>query len=144
MTHGTSRWLAGALILAMQAGMGLSAQAAETNQVVDGNYLCGGIGEDGVQAMRDLRQPYNLRLKFAQVRTGEYLAGVSVRVEARSPRNASQATQVEPIDDCGPLMYLRLAPGNYRISATYGDLTLNRNVRVGRTAAEHVLYWPGK
>ncbi|MFM2036554.1 MAG: hypothetical protein RL459_1819 [Pseudomonadota bacterium] len=140
----TSRWLWAVLAIAAQAGMALSAHAAEPAQVVHGDYLCGGVGDEGLQAMRDLRQPYNLRMKFAQVRTGDFLAGVSVRVEPQGAAPAAAKPAIGPIEDCGPVMYLRLEPGRYRISATYGDVTLKRNVRVGRSPTEHVLYWPGK
>ena len=140
----TYRWLWAVLAIGAQTCMVLSAQAAEPGPVVHGDYLCGGVGDEGLQAMRDLRQPYNLRMKFAQVRTGNFLAGVSVRVEPQGAASTTAKPAIGPIEDCGPVMYMRLEPGRYRINATYGDMTLKRNVRVGRGPTEHVLYWPGK
>ena len=74
-------------------------------------YLSGGIGSDEVQAIRALAPQYNLRLLFAGT-DGEYLSDVDVRIASVSDATAL-ATRTE-----GPLLYVHLPAGRYRISAS--------------------------
>ena len=54
--------------------------------------------------------------------------------------------QIESIEkhctDAGPLLFLSLIPGKYRISATFEDETQVLTVNVSPGASERVLYWP--
>jgi len=133
----TSLMLNAALPPAAYAAM--VAKSAPPPMLAHGEHLCGGVGQDEVMAMREQRHHYNLRLTFAQARTGDYLADVTVAVDAANRK------QTEPkvlLEDCGPLMYLRLAPGDYKVAATHHGQTQNRRFHVGRTGADHVIYWP--
>jgi hypothetical protein len=102
-----------------------------------GSYLNGGIGEEEQQALQVHKGPYNLRLTFAKARAGEYLAGLDVTIE-RIDRKLSFG----PFADCGPLFYVRLDPGVYRVNATYEGILLSKTVRIGGNAVEDTFYWP--
>ncbi len=104
-----------------------------------GAHLSGGIGEEERLQMRDARDRYNLRLVFAQARSGAYLAGVDVAID----RPGAQVA-LGPYDAVGPWFFVRLDPGTYRIRATYDGVTQTRTVRVGRAASERVFYWPAR
>ncbi|MEJ8826545.1 hypothetical protein WKW80_31745 [Variovorax humicola] len=114
--------------------------AAVTPVLAPGSYASGGISAEGQQEMQVTRDLYNLRLTFAQARTGAFVAGVSVKVESVDRNGASFG----PFLDCGPLLYIALRPGVYRITADYAGLTRSTIVRVGAGAAHATLYWPAE
>jgi hypothetical protein len=104
-----------------------------------GAYVSGGIGEEDQQDMRVTRDLYNLRLTFAEVGTGAYIAGVTVTIEPAGP-----GATYGPFADCGPLFHMVLSPGVYRVNATYAGITLTRTVRVGKGATLGTFYWPAQ
>jgi hypothetical protein len=113
-----------------------SASSAEIPSPEAGSFISGGIGLDERQDMYANRHQYNLRLSFAQT-TGAYLSGVDVSIEPLAAKDS--AIQCF---DAGPLLYLRLIPGKYRISAAFEDKTQVLTVTVSPLASERVLYWP--
>lgn len=116
-----------------------SAVAADTPMYTPqvGSYLNGGIGLESRQQMQAERNNYNLHLRFAQAKTGEYLSAVSVLIESQTKKEAPLA-----LGDTGPLLYVRLRPGTYRISAEFEGNKQVRVVRISKAASEHVIYWP--
>lgn len=47
-----------------------------------------------------------------------------------------------PYRDGGPMFFVRLDPGLYRVSATYEGVTRITTVRIGATAVDATVYWP--
>ncbi|CAG2155298.1 carboxypeptidase-like regulatory domain-containing protein [Cupriavidus numazuensis] len=76
-------------------------------------YVSGGIGDGQQDAMKVMRKDYNLRLTFARPGSGEYLADVKVIIE-----NADNAKVLETTSR-GPLLFAKLPPGAYRITAEF-------------------------
>lgn len=79
--------------------------------------VSGGIREAQESAMRDIRGDYNLHLTFARAGTGEFLADVKVQIdqEGRQPFNAPMLAT-----SAGPLLYVMLPDGQYRVRAETG------------------------
>lgn len=102
-----------------------------------GFYLSGGIGVEGREAMRAERKAYNLRLAFAQSGSGAYVTGVRVHITPQGKREA-----LETIEDAGPMLYVRLQPGTYRVTANYANLARAFTVRIGAGAVDRVVLWP--
>lgn len=127
--------------LLASAVVSLTAQAQTPAAVAPnpGFYLSGGIGVEGREAMRAERKAYNLRLAFAQSGSGAYITGVRVSITPQGKREA-----LETIEDAGPMLYVRLQPGTYRISASYAEQTRAFSVRVGAGGVDRVLYWPAE
>lgn len=124
--------------LVQLAGAALLIHAASATAAPEmGQFLNGGIGIDGRQAMHAQRQHYNLRLRFAQARTGEYVSGVSVTIAPAGKKGARLH-----FEDAGPLLYVRLQPGSYRISALYKGMKQVRTVDVGRSPTNTLIHWP--
>jgi hypothetical protein len=73
-------------------------------------WMSGGIGYSARDAMRKAAQQYNVHLVFS-ARNGGYLAAIPVTVT----RHDGQ--QVYAGISAGPLLYLQLPPGSYRVSA---------------------------
>lgn len=104
-----------------------------------GSFLSGGVGLEDQAAMREQRNHYNLRLSFAEHGTGAYLAGVSVSLLRHRTHES-----IGPFDDSGPMLYLRLLPGTYRLAATYAGVTRNSTLQVSHRGVDHVMYWPAR
>lgn len=91
-------------------------------------YLNGGVGADAQDAMKAARAGYNLHLTFAN-RTGEYRANVQVDIWD------GQGQQRFSLADAGPLLYVRLPPGSYRVMASSAGQRYERSVRLGASGA---------
>lgn len=102
-----------------------------------GAYVSGGIGADGREQMQTLRGLYNLHLRFAEARSGSYLTGISVTIET-----AGKKATFGPYEDCGPLLYVSLPPGHYKVIARNAGATQTKTLQVTHKPTEHVLYWP--
>ena len=89
----------------------------------DVEYLNGGAGEEERAAMNAQRGAFPLRIVFSE-RGGAYVVADHVDV---SRGNA----KVLGIDKAGPLLMLKLAPGDYAIDTSYLGRTARRQVRVG-------------
>lgn len=103
----------------------------------NGAILSGGIGNEEQSSMRSQKAAYNLRLAFATSRSGEYLAGLDVSIEG-----VDRKVSYGPYADCGPLFFVRVEPGVYRVKATYEGIVHSKTIRVGSGGAEDTLYWP--
>jgi len=99
------------------------------------DYLSGGAGEESRSAMaahaREL--PFKLVLSSA---SGEYV--VAEELVVRSPQ-----AEALTVRDAGPIVMMRLPPGNYTLEATVQGRTERRNVRVGSGAQTVDWRWPG-
>lgn len=98
-------------------------------------YESSGIGDDDPLAA--ITGDYNLQLVFATQGSGEYLADVKVLIadgkgnmllEAQSP---------------GPMFFVRLPTGSYRISADFHGTPLRKSVTIGDRRRQNLYFhWP--
>lgn len=99
-------------------------------------YVSGGIGQDEVESMRKMAPDYNLRLMFVGT-GGEYLADIDTRIRA------ANGTVVLAVVSEGPLLYVRLPSGSYRVSATYNGVVRQAMVTVpAHRSAVRTVVWP--
>lgn len=131
-----SAFLVAAALFALQSAAE-PALATLSPVLAPGAHASGGVSYEGQQEMQAKQDLYNLRLTFAEAQTGAYLAGVTVTIEP-----AGQNAPLGPFADCGPLFYVALSPGVYRVVASYAGLTRTKTVRVGKGATQATLYWP--
>ncbi len=98
-------------------------------------YATGGIGLSERDAMEAAfqRRDFNLKLVFA-TSIGSYLANVPINV-----RDTRGNTVFETTSE-GPWLYVKLPPGQYRVSATIADTTLTRDVSVGSGQTRQVVF----
>jgi hypothetical protein len=103
-------------------------------------YASGGGGEAERAALEARSDEYNLRLTFTVHDTGAMLADVALTVDdVRQGRVFALAAS-------GPLVYLKLPPGTYTVSATSKGVEQRRRITLDRSGEprELVLYWvPG-
>jgi len=99
-------------------------------------YISGGVGASSREKLALVKNDYNLHLLFAATGTGEYLADVEVRIE-----DASGAGLLSAVSE-GPLFYVRLAPGRYRLVVSSAGMEQRRDILIppqGRLS--QAFYW---
>lgn len=102
-----------------------------------GTFITGGIGSDAREEFARRAGDYNLQLRFAAVRSGAYLADVTVRIDG-----LGESAFTEVCRQCGPLFYARLAPGAYRLTLSrLGEPDKILTVKLHPAPQSHVTYW---
>lgn len=100
-------------------------------------YVTGGVGMEERGEMLASRPDYNVRMTFATRGSGEYRSDVQVEIaDARGRVNLNAR-------DAGPLMFVNLEPGRYRVTATAADGQVQRRellVQPGRSK-DLYFYW---
>lgn len=86
-------------------------------------WMSGGIGDEALQEMRKSAASYNVHVLFTD-RQGSYLANIPFTVAGRDGR------QIHAGVSDGPLLYLRLPTGSYRVSAEIDRVWQSRSIRV--------------
>jgi hypothetical protein len=113
-----------------------AALAAPTPQQQNGiNYLNGGVGQEEQAALRDRRGDYNLLLTFATKQSGAFRS--DVQLDIMDAKGASLLSAA----NTGPMFYVRLPAGTYRISAAAEGKVFKRTVKVGAGQKEITLHW---
>ena len=97
-------------------------------------YLSGGAGEEARAAIDAQRSAFPLRLVFS-LASGEYL--VADHVDVRGAGGS-----VFAVDNVGPMLLVKLPPGDYTVDASFGGRTEQRKVRVARESTTVNLRWP--
>jgi len=102
-------------------------------------WVSGGIGKDEADAMRALASRYDLRLVMAEAQKprAAYLADIAVKI------TDANGKKVLDIRSKGPLLFLKLPPGRYTVSADVAGRTLTRAFTVKEgISRQAALIWP--
>jgi hypothetical protein len=96
-----------------------------------------GVTLESREAMMRTARDYNLHLGFVQA-DGSFLANVEVAIhDARgAPVWSGMAA--------GPLLFARVPPGSYVVTATAEGQTLKRTVKAAGGGAVNYLRWPAR
>ena len=118
------------VIIGLAAMLCVPAIASSAPRTVAGGIAsCGGIGADERRAMTQDVPDANLRLEMFIAPGGDYVADVDLRVQPLGG-GANGFSMVAG----GPICALRLAPGRYRIEATYAGVTRSATATVPAAA----------
>ncbi|MDF0731801.1 carboxypeptidase regulatory-like domain-containing protein [Pseudomonas entomophila] len=111
---------------------GVQLQPQEQNGI---RYLQGGIGQDEANALR--RTPgYDLHITLSTGPEGKFQSGASVDIQS------AQGESVLALQDVGPMIYVQLPPGHYKVTGQAEGQTVQQQVRVGGKAPAKVdLNW---
>jgi hypothetical protein len=130
------RCLLAALVLAASAHAGAVEPDAAAPEVRFQNeiaYVSGGVGSDARDTMRAMARRFNVRLNVVSAKTGEALSDVDVSVaDDRGTLRLRVRTE-------GPLLYMRLPRGHYRITAAYRGVMQTLSVRAGAQPVDAVV-----
>ncbi|WP_085679494.1 MULTISPECIES: hypothetical protein [unclassified Pseudomonas] len=98
-------------------------------------YLEGGIGQDEANALRHTKG-YDLHVELSTGPGGQFESGASVDIQ-----NA-QGKSLLSLQDAGPLVYVQLPPGQYKVIGQAGGTTVQQQVTVnGKAPATANLNW---
>jgi hypothetical protein len=99
----------------------------------------GGIGSEERAELLAQSDQYNLRLAFATA-GGAYVADVHVKLYEE---RGGAYHQVYDGKAEGPWFFARVAPGQYRVEASYRDVTQTRELKVGarQKPAQIIVRW---
>lgn len=86
-------------------------------------YVSGGVSEEERQLMRELARAFPLRITSAEP-PGSLVPGVDVAI------TDSRGRAVMELVDAGPLVYVKLPSGTYKVSVRNGDQIKTRQVSV--------------
>lgn len=100
-----------------------------------GALVCGGIGADERAALSEEARGANVALELFVARHGDYLGGAALSIVPLEGRAHGAAMHAEAD---GPLCYMRLAPGRYRIDAELDGVTRSARVTVPAQARHPV------
>ncbi|MCY1439664.1 hypothetical protein D9M71_559090 [compost metagenome] len=107
-------------------------QAQEQNGV---RYLQGGIGQDEANALRKTKG-YDLHVELSTGPGGEFQSGATVDIQS------AQGKPVLNVSDAGPLLYVQLPPGQYKVTGNAQGETRQQLVTVnGKAPATVNLNW---
>lgn len=140
-------WRAAALVSALMLGGAfvaspvLAASSADSQDVLTVqsqsgvSYLNGGIGDDEQVQMRGDARKWPLRMTFSEGDAGAYVADAEVKITGKGGKT------VFTLSGAGPLTYVKLSPGEYRVVVTHGGKSLSRSTRVGRKSTDLNFHW---
>lgn len=126
-----------ALTFGLSAGLLSAEELAPLPTQTDAHgtvYLSGGIGETELEQVNQAARDFPLKLILAE-RTGAYVADVKVAIVDSRGRTVLEAPSV------GPIVLVRLAPGHYRVSASYAGLVREQRITLSRGHKTLVLAW---
>jgi hypothetical protein len=110
----------------------------EEQQGQAAKYVNGGIGDGQTLYMQSIAKNWPMRIMFSQLKANEFVAGVNLQITDKS-----NATMLQ-LDSAGPLTYVQLPPGAYRVTATHDGQSQTRNVTLGRNSKSDVhFHWKG-
>lgn len=98
-------------------------------------YLNGGVGHEQAERMRRDARNWPLRLTFSDKSNHEFVAGVRLKIFDPSGR------AVLRLQDAGPLTFVQLPQGDYRITARYRGEALERTVHIGTGGLDANFHW---
>lgn len=136
MHHEDSNSLNAALIGAcLRATLPLAASAQESiivETITATTYLNGGIGKDELAAIRRVAKEFPLRITFSERKDGEFIAD-------------ARGNPVFELPKAGPMLYVMLPNGKYKVSARYKGLTESQEVTlVDKDGKDLYFHWKGK
>lgn len=103
-------------------------------------WMSGGVGDEAREEMRKAAASYNVHVVFSEQR-GSYLAGIPFTVTRVAPGNERRLHSA--LSD-GPLLYLKLPPGSYRIAAQIDGVWQTQQVQAGAAGSPARLSFVGK
>jgi hypothetical protein len=100
------------------------------------HYICGGVSDEGMDAIMGHRGSANSELLFTSGPEGAYLAQVSVTIHGAGLKQPLTFTS------SGPLCLLKLPAGSYTVEAEYKGRVVKQNIKTDGMLKQTKLNWP--
>jgi hypothetical protein len=99
-------------------------QAAVIQTVTTSVYLNGGVGADEQATMRRVATEFPLRITFSEGRDGQFLADIPMVIQDAG------GNAIFALRKAGPMLFVVLPPGRYKVSAGLNGETQTQQVTV--------------
>lgn len=132
---------AGALMVAATMACAASTGLPPVQRMGSIDYVTGGIGQAESSSFERASHDWPLTLEFAvkDKQRADFAAGVAVEV-----RDARQQVKLKVKSD-GPFLLAKLAPGHYKVDATFDGRSLHEKIVVAAGhPAKAVFVWPSE
>ena len=124
--------------MAAQAQLVVGRQVTVIQTVATSAYLNGGVGLDEQAAMRSVAKAFPLRIVFSENKNRQFLADIPM-VISNSSGNA-----IFELRAAGPMLYVMLPQGRYKVSARYKGVTQTHEVNLaGKDGRDVNFHWEG-
>jgi hypothetical protein len=111
-------------------------QATIVRTVTTSTYLNGGIGADEQATMRRVAKEFPLRIVFSEGKDGAFLADIPMVI------SDSTGNSILALRAAGPMLYVILPQGRYKVSARFNGVTRAQQVTVsGNQGKELYFHW---
>ncbi len=97
---------------------------ADDSNIGEVTYINGGIGQEEADDMRAKAGKYNLRLYLSEGKLGHSITDALVTVTDKKGNVMLDSA------NSGPMLFLQVERGTYKIRAQYNDITLTKNITV--------------
>lgn len=102
-------------------------------------YANGGVGAGEEAAMRRMAKEFPLRMTFSEHKDGAFLADVPVVIAD------ARGNPVFDLPNAGPMLYVMLPNGKYKVSARHKGLTESHEITLdGKDGKDLYFHWKGK
>jgi hypothetical protein len=113
-------------------------QAAYIQTVTTSVYVNGGIGADEQATMRRVAKDFPLRIVFSEGKDGEFLADIPMVI------SDSSGNAIFHLLKAGPMLFVFLPQGRYKVSAVFNGVTQTQQVTVaGKDGKDLGFHWEG-
>jgi hypothetical protein len=128
---------AGLLVALPPAASAQDAIVSDTIAVT--TYVNGGIGAGEQDLMHRVAREFPLRMTFSEKKDGEFLADVPVVIAD------ARGNPVFELSKAGPLLYVMLPNGKYKVSARFKGLTESQEITLaGKDGKDLSFHWKAK
>ncbi len=97
-------------------------------------YLNGGVGNSEEALMHRIAHEFPLRLTFSERKDGEFIVNVPVVIFD------AKGNPVFELPNAGPMLYVILPDGKYKVSARYKGLTESQEIVLGGKAGKDLYF----
>ncbi|MES2013619.1 MAG: hypothetical protein V4445_07705 [Pseudomonadota bacterium] len=109
------------------------AEESNTDEII---YINGGVGSEEASEVHAKAHDYNLRLYLSEGKLGHLISDALVSITDKKGDIKLN------IDNGGPMLFLQMKKGTYKISAQHNGVTLTKSVTVINHRGENVyLNW---
>jgi len=109
------------------------AEEGSTDEII---YINGGVGSEEASDVRAKAHDYNLRLYLSEGKLGHLISDALVSITDK------KGDIKLSLDNGGPMLFLQMKKGTYKISAQHNGVTLTKSVTVINHRGENVyLNW---
>lgn len=135
--HLTAALIGAGLLAALPLAAGAQDSVVVEN-VTATTYLNGGVGKDEEATLHRVAKEFPLRMTFSERKDGEFLADVPVVIAD------ARGNPVFELPKAGPMLYVMLPHGKYKVSAGFKGLIETQNVTLAGTDGKDLYFhWKG-